>query len=166
MKMNNKIFSLLLLIIIAATSCKPELKGELGDPSNKVAGLAGTWKVSRFSQIDLNNPVQEERELTEFYVIEGQEVLTIVFNEEGRTYTVTPGAGRNYFGTSGTWSFDNDDAPSTLILTGEAETLELPLGAMIREFDNTLSIEIPRFCEDATGNRTNTVIYKFQFTRQ
>jgi hypothetical protein len=166
MKMNNKIFSLLLLITIAAASCKPELKGELGDPSNKVAGMSGTWKVSQFSQIDLNNPVQEERDLTEFYVVEGQEVLTIVFNQEGRTYSVTPGAGRNFFGTAGTWAFDNDAAPSTLILTSDAETLELPLGAMVREFDNTFSIEIPRFCEDASGNRTNTVIYKFQFTRQ
>jgi hypothetical protein len=166
MKMNNKIYALLLLVIVVVSSCKPDLKGELGDPSNKVAGMAGTWKVSQFSQIDLNNPVQEERDLTEFYVVEGQDVLTIEFKEEGRTYTVTPGAGRNFFGTGGTWAFDNDAAPSTLILTGDVETLELPLGAMVREFDNNFSIEIPRFCEDASGNRTNTVIYKFQFTRQ
>ena len=153
-------------ITMIFAACKPDLKGELGTAADKVAGMSGTWKVSRFSQVDLNNPIQEERDLSEFYIVPGEEVLTIQFNKNDRSYVVTPGAGRNYFGTSGTWAFDNDAAPSTLILTSAEETLELPLGTMVREFDNAFEIEIPRFCEDATGNRQATVIYKFQFTRQ
>jgi len=166
MNTNFKILFFILAVLTLFAGCKPETKGELGSPLDKVKGLVGTWKVSQFSQIDLNNPIQEERDLTEFYIVEGEERLTLIFTEDGRTYSTVPGAGRNYFGTAGTWSFDDDTAPSTLILTNEAEKLELPLGAMVREFDNTLSIEVPRFCEDASGNRTNTVIYKFQFTRQ
>lgn len=164
MKKNNIIWFILIAAVLH--SCKPDLKGELGTPSDKVAGMSGVWKVSRFSQVDLNNPIQEERELTEFYVVEGEDVLTIEFNKDDRSYQVTPGAGRNYFGTSGTWAFDNETAPSALILTSESETLELPLGSMVREFDQTFEIEIPRFCDDGAGNIQATVIYKFQFTRQ
>jgi hypothetical protein len=166
MKMNIKISVLIISVVTLFSACRPDLKGELGTPSDKVAGLAGTWKVSKFSQVDLNNPIQEERDLTEFYVVDGQQILTLEFNGGDRTYNVIPGAGRNFFGTGGTWSFDNNDAPSTLILQNATETIELPLGAMVREFDNELSIDVPRFCEDGSGNRTNTVIYKFRFTRQ
>ncbi len=164
--MNIKISVLIISVITLFSACRPDLKGELGTPSDKVAGLSGTWKVSKFSQVDLNNPIQEERDLTEFYVVEGQDLLTLAFSSSDRTYTVTPGAGRNFFGTGGTWSFDNDQAPSKLILQNETEIIELPLGAMVREFDNELAIDVPRFCEDGSGNRTNTVIYKFRFTRQ
>jgi hypothetical protein len=152
-------------MVFGLNSCKPETKGELGTAFDKVAGMDGTWKISKFSQVDLNNPIREERDLSDFYIVDGQEALELTFNKEDRTYTVVPGPGINFFGESGTWGFDNDAAPSNLYLYG-TDTLEFNLGAMVREFDNNLVIQLPRFCDDGAGNRLETVIYKFEFARQ
>ena len=162
-----KIPALALLLTASWTlfTCKPQPEGELGETYDKVKGMSGTWVISSFSQLDLNNPVQEERDLSEFYVVEGESLLTLTFNSDF-TYSVVPGAGKNYFGTSGNWRFDNNEAPTNLYLENTNDTLQFDLGAMVREFDTELNIELPRYCEDADGNRQNTVIYKFKFNRQ
>jgi hypothetical protein len=163
----NTIPTLALMLVASWTlfTCKPQPKGELGETFDKVKGMTGTWEISAFSQLDLNNPIQEERDLSEFYVVEGESPLTITFNSDF-TYAVIPGSGKNYFGTAGNWRFDNNEAPTNLYLENAADTLFLNLGAVVREFDSQLSIELPRFCVDELGVRQNTVIYKFQFNRQ
>jgi len=168
MKKRNILFSLsaIVLIALALAGCKPEPEGELGTAFDKVAGMNGTWKLAKFSQLDLNNPVKEERDLSEFYLIDGEETLSLTFNKSDRTYSVATGAGKNYFGDGGTWGFDDDNVPSELYLFGALDTLTFSLGSMVREFDNTLSIELPRVCDDGAGNVVETVIYKFEFSRQ
>jgi Domain of unknown function (DUF5004) len=168
MKKHTLSFSLFAILAmgIAFTGCKPEPEGELGTAFDKVAGIAGTWEIVSFTQQDMNNPVKEERDLSEFYIIDGEDRLKITFATEGRTYSVASGAGKNYFGDSGTWGFDDDDVPSQLYLYGATDTLEFELGSMVREFDNTLNIELPRYCDDGAGNVIETVTYKFRFTRK
>ncbi|MEZ4800209.1 MAG: DUF5004 domain-containing protein [Flavobacteriales bacterium] len=169
MKKLTYIFSI--LAIATATmfvGCKPETKGELGEPFDKLEGISGTWKISKFSQIDLNNPIQEERDLSEFFIVDGEESTSIVFSKDGQTFTVNPGPGKNYFGTTGTWAFDNNDAPSIITLTN-SETLvesEFVLGSIVRSFDNTLVMQLKRVCDDGAGNVIDLVIYKFEFERQ
>ncbi len=168
MKKRNILFSLSAIVLIALSlaGCKPEPEGELGTPFDKVSGMDGTWKLAKFSQLDLNNPVKEERDLSEFYLIDGEEVLSLTFNKSDKSYSVAAGAGKNYFGQGGTWGFDDDAAPSELNLFGTLDTLTFSLGSMVREFDNTLVIELPRVCDDGAGNVVETVIYKFEFSRQ
>lgn len=150
---------------LAIAGCKPDLKGELGSPSNKMEGMSGTWELSKFSQKDLNNPIQEERDLSDFYVNGTDTPYRLTFNLSDMTYTVVPGPGRNYFGSTGTWGFDNPDFPSLLNLYSATDTLQFDLGSMVRPFDNALNLELPRPCTDEDGNTTKTVIYQFQFNR-
>jgi Domain of unknown function (DUF5004) len=157
------------LSILAATlllaSCKPDVKGELGDPSDKVAGLNGTWEVSAFAQQDPNNPIKEERDLSEFYVQEGLTPYRLTFNSSDKSYSVTNGPGKNFFGVSGTWAYDNDANPTTLYLYNVADTLTLEMGNMVRTWDTHLKINLSSMCVDASGNPTPISIYKFTLNR-
>jgi hypothetical protein len=154
-----------LLLALCFTACKETIEGDLGEPFDKVKGLSGTWELARFEQQDLNNPVKETRDLSEFY-IDGQVTpLQITFDASTRSYNVAIELGKNYFGNAGSWSFDDDDYPSFLILDTGSDTLQYNLGTIVREFDNTLQIDYRRGCEDADGNLTETVVYKFIFNR-
>lgn len=153
------------VLVMTIPSCKPDIKGELGESFSKVEGLNGNWQLISFSQRDENNPIKEVRDLSEFYVVPGEESTKMSFSASDFTYTVEPGSGRNFFGTEGTWRFDNNEAPSFLYLQNTADTLELKLGSMPRSFDQQLDIELPRYCVDNLGVATPTVTYIFTIQR-
>jgi hypothetical protein len=158
--MKNIVLPILAMLLLGV-GCKPEIEGELGEPFDKLTGMHGTWVIASFIQKDLNNPVKEERDLSTYYVQDGTDPLEINFDKDSRAYTVDLTVGRNYFGDGGDWSFDNDDYPSFLILDTGTDTLQFELGAAVRPYDNMLSLELPRGCDD-----TETVIYKFEFNRK
>jgi hypothetical protein len=163
--MKKIIFSIATFVLFLA-SCKPELKGELGDPADKIAGMEGTWQLSSFIQQDPNNPIKEERDLSDFYIVPGETPYQLTFTGSDRTYAVVEGPGKNFFGTGGTWGFDNDQYPTYLFLYNTADTLQLLLGSVVRETDSNLGIELEKNCLDAaTGESTPLAIYKFNFTR-
>jgi hypothetical protein len=157
------------VMAVAFSGCKPDSTGELGEPFDKVAGISGTWQLNRFIQKDLNNPIKEERDLSQFYIREGFAPLQITFNGADRSYDVAIETGKNYFGEEGTWRFDDETYPTYITLTtlvNEVEVdLDFKLGSMVREFDNALLIELERGCELGTLISQPTVIYRFEFTR-
>lgn len=156
---------IVIVVVAALAACKPELKGELGEISDKTEGLNGNWQLSSFSQRDENNPIKEIRDLSEYYIVAGEESTKINFNSSDFSYTVDPGPGRNYFGTSGTWHLDNNQAPSFIFLEHSEDTLQLTLGSIPSNFDNQLNIELPRYCTDANNISTPTVTYIFNIQR-
>ena len=103
---------ILAIVAIAFNACKPESTGELGDPFDKVAGMAGTWELSSFTQQDLNSPVKETRDLSAFYIDGTVTPLQLTFNAD-RTYSVALEMGKNYFGEGGTWGFEMTCTPPT-----------------------------------------------------
>jgi len=158
----NTLKPLLLLFAIALIGgCKPEIKGELGEPTDKVKGLDGTWELDQFIQQDPNNPVLEERDMSEFYIVEGITPLRLIMNLSDRTYTVEQSIGKNFFGTSGTWELDDNFAPSNITLFGDEDTLTVDLGAMVLPTSSNLNLQYVRACADGFRN----VIYKFNFKR-
>lgn len=174
----KKIFILTSAIALLLWACKPELKGDLGEPANKLDGMSGTWEIVSFKQQDPNNPIREERDLSEFYIVDGQTPFRITFNKDSMTYTVNPGPGKNYFGTGGKWSFDDNEFPTYLFLgplsipfDNEHDGLlnagikKLLLGQVVKPSDNTLSIQLENYCQAADGSRTVTSIYTFTFNR-
>jgi len=167
MKTMNTLKTLVLLAAMAVFfgGCKEKIEGELGTPFDKVKGMEGTWELTRFSQIDLNNPVLEERDLSEFYLVEGVTPLRLIFNGADNSYSVEITEGKNYFGNGGTWSFDDPKYPSFLLLNDGINEFEFELGKVVREFDTTLEIDLRRGCESG-GTLTETVIYHFEFTRK
>ena len=151
--------------MLAFAGCKPKLEGELGTPASKVEGISGTWQLSKFQQQDLNNPIKETRDLSDFYVNGTDTPYRITFSAGDLSYNVVSGPGRNYFGDSGVWKFDNNDYPTFLQLITATDTLQFDLGGVVRPWDTALTLELPRPCTDSNGNVTRTVIYKFEFTR-
>ena len=55
----------------------------------------------------------------------------------------------------------NLNYPTFLLLDTGTDTLEFNLGAVVRPFDQDMSIEIQKGCDG-----TETVIYSFDFTRK
>jgi hypothetical protein len=168
MKTMNKIrlLAMLPLFALLLNGCKENIEGELGESYDKVAGMNGTWELTKFSQIDLNNPIKEERDLTEFYIIDGITPMQIIFDSNEKSYEVLISAGRNYFGPSGTWTFDDNEYPSFLLMDDGTTERSFELGRVVREFDNSLVIDLRRGCSDADGNFVETVVYHFEFTRK
>jgi len=163
----NTLKSLMLLLLSASIigGCREKIEGDLGGPYDKVKGMEGTWELTRFSQIDLNNPVLEERDLSEFFLVEGVTPLRLTFNGSDNSYSVQITEGKNYFGDGGTWSFDDPQYPSYLLLNDGLKEIEFELGRVVREFDTTLELDLRRGC-GSDGTLTETVIYHFEFLRK
>ena len=156
-----KLMFMIALAIGLFAGCKPEITGELGETSDKLQGMGGTWELTNFIQQDPNNPVLEERDLSEFYLVSGVEPMRIILDVPSMTYTVTITEGKNFFGTNGTWSLDDNLAPSSITLMNSNDTLELFLGNMVLPTSNNMGIQYHRECSDGFKN----VIYKFNFQR-
>jgi len=160
MKMKN-IAYIIFTVTLLFSSCRPELETDPGEPFDKVAGLDGDWKLYSFVQQDLNNPIKEERDLSRYYIVDDVEPLTITFNASDRSFDVQITEGKNFFGEGGSWSYDNDQYPSFISLDDGMETNTFSLGSMVREFDNTLTLQLEKGCSETELN----VIYKFIFER-
>jgi hypothetical protein len=156
-----RIFFIIALSVGLFAGCKPETTGELGEPSDKLQGMGGTWELTSFIQQDPNNPVLEERDLSEFYLVSGVEPMRITLDVPTQTYTVTITEGKNFFGESGTWSLDDNLAPSSITLMNANDTLELFLGNMVLPTSSNMGLQYHRVCSDDFKN----VIYKFNFQR-
>jgi hypothetical protein len=151
----------LLVAAVLAQGCKPDYEGELGEATDKVKGLSGTWELEQFIVQDPNNPVLEERDLSEFYIIEGVEPMRLTLNVADKSFTVTNTAGRNPFGTQGTWQLDDEFAPSSFELYGTADTVQVELASLVLSTSNNLGLIQRRGC--ASGFKS--VVYKYNFKR-
>ena len=161
----KKTLILISCIAIGFASCKPEVKGELGEVPSKMEGIRGMWEVSGFKQQDPNNAIREERDLSEFYVIDGQAPSRLSFNTDSMTFSVIPGPGKNFFGTGGSWAFDNNEYPTKMFLYTPADTIEALLGGAVRPSDSKLEIQFESSCTQADGSKLITSVYTLIFNR-
>ena len=143
-------------------SCKPEIKGELGETSNKEVGMSGTWELSQFTVQDPNSPILEERDLSGWYIMDGVQPMRITLDASTHDYSVEIIQGKNFLGDSGKWHLDDIYAPSTLFLETTTDTIEVSMGAMVNENSSNMKLNIDRTC-NSTGFKN--VIYKFNFNR-
>ncbi|MCH2199644.1 MAG: DUF5004 domain-containing protein [Flavobacteriales bacterium] len=165
MKNFTRFFTLVFALTILFAGCKEEIEGELGEPFDKVAGLNGKWELTSFIQKDLNNPIKEERDLSQFYIIDGVTPLQLTFNSSDLSYTVAITEGRNYFGEGGNWRLDDPEYPTQVIMESATDTAAFDLGTIVRTFDSTMELELLRGCDVGGDNETQTVIYRFVFNR-
>ena len=157
----KKIAYIICIATLIMAGCKPDKKTDIGEPFDKVAGLEGTWVLNSFLQKDLNNPVQEERDLSQYYIVEGIEPMELTFSAADRAYDIELTEGKNFFGSGGTWSFDNDQYPTSILFDDGTEENSFGMGSVVREFDNELTIQLEKGCSETDLN----VIYKFNFHR-
>ena len=157
----KKIAFIICVATLIMAGCKPDKKTDIGEPFDKVAGLEGTWILSGFLQKDLNNPVQEERDLSEYYIVDGAAPLELTFSAADRAYSIEITEGKNFFGTGGTWTFDNDQFPTSILFDDGTNQNIFSIASVVREFDNMLTIQLEKGCSETDLN----VIYKFNFDR-
>jgi|LauGreDrversion4_2_1035121.scaffolds.fasta_scaffold322640_2 hypothetical protein len=163
--MTSKIMKKYIFAITALTflwvGCKPEIKGDLGDVTNKEIGMSGTWELQHFYIQDPNSPILEQRDFTNYYVVDGVEPMRVNLDAATHTYDVSINVGKNFLGDSGTWHLDDVMAPSFLYLENLNDTITIALGSMVNVNSEEMNLNIEKKCSSGFKN----VIYKFNFNR-
>lgn len=151
----------LLVFTLAFTACKKDAALTLGEVPSKIEGISATWKLVKVEQYDekVLNSDYARFDITEFFIT-GPNIPSIAFTANGN-YTYTAGDAANYFGTGGTWKFDDDLYPTLITAVSNGESLNWTLEGPTRSVDNYLKIRIPRGCLGYTGYQ-----YAFTFQRQ
>jgi len=149
---------------LLAASCRKEYK-EIGEVPSKVDGITASWVLSGCSIIDKAATVEETMDVTSFFTQKGK-LPNVRFVMEGGngTYSCdTSDVAYNFFGgTGGTWTFDNNDYPTQVVLTptGSTEPITLKLAATIRPTDTYLKLDKSVLCGGA-----EKAVYRISFTR-
>lgn len=167
----KKLFNLRLLLILISLStvvgCKEEQDLQLGEPFSKLDGINDTWILASIVQIDglATDPTKRQLDLPEDFI--GDSPMSITFDSTAGTYSVQSGNTiLNLLGDSGTWSFDDDNYPTSISFNGTVWNLLAPT----RRVDNTLKISTAHYCTivDDTGAQVPaaTVSYIYTFERQ
>lgn len=146
--------------VFTLNSCKKE-RLELEPPSSKLEGINATWKLIEVIQVDEADALFPEMEVSEAFI--GEDGLEITFNSNDFSYSVRAGESPNYFGTSGTWAFDDNEFPTLISISHDGKTENLNLLRTVRTVDKTLEFRYYRQCADAGKN---VVSYKMVFERK
>ena len=162
MKATKFIFCAVMMLLIA--SCKPDCVVTpdivFGD---SYAGIDGVWKLKTFSQTDLlyKAVTKPSLDLTSFWTKNGN-AYTCTFNTANKTYTTAGDVRVNYLGASGTFTFDDDKNPASVIMTSNTgQVMTLKLNKPIRaEYGNNLDVSQPR-----TNQGKATIYYNYVFTK-
>jgi hypothetical protein len=148
--------TLLITLLFALTfgACKKD-RPKIGDVQSKVDGIAATWTIKNVMVKDMRDPLQTSLDITPFYKKSNPMRITFTIS---KTYSVQAGDGKNVFGTSGTWAFDDDQFPTEIRLTSNGNTIVMPLVNTIRPSDKLLKLD---YSNIDCGER---VISKYLFT--
>lgn len=130
----KKIFVILFIASIVFSCTKDEIP-PIGDKTNYIPMLAGTWDLVKFEQIDADAESKSfpafasSKDLT--YAFQGHPYtdFSITFNEDG-TFTSDKGSSYMQLLESGNWEIDDNDYPSAIILTNGSETQAVSLGSL------------------------------------
>lgn len=160
MKKIHTVALLLMMGSISLHSCKKD-RLELEAPSSKLEGINATWKLKEVIQVDEADALFPEMEVSEAFI--GEDGLEITFNSSDFSYAVNAGESPNYFGTTGTWAFDDNEFPTLISITHDGKTENLNLLRTVRTVDKTLEFRYYRQCAEAGKN---VVSYKMVFERK
>lgn len=129
-------------MMIAVASCRPDIPSDIGPAYDAVSGFSGTWRLTQVELTDLQEALQETRDISPYYASDFGAVTLI--GTEG-TYEVEDGAGDFFIGEQGSFVFDDPTFPSNIIFyTNEGDTVTAGLSRMVREIDNTMGFNVAR----------------------
>ncbi len=160
-----KVLSILLGIVLIS-SCKKE-EFNIGTPYSKVKGISAHWVLKEVWQAD---EIAETPPLNVSSVMVGDVPSTLSFTDQGRNYSMDPGSSVQYIPVSGTWSFDDEEYPTQVVLNNNGENYTLHLKKPVRELvDTTLEFQYIRpigNCVSLSGGKTGAVSYIYKYIRQ
>lgn len=145
-KMKNLAYTLLFsLPALFILGCESEER-QLEPAGSKLDGIHDEWVLDRAVNFDSLNEVGVD--LSTYYIQNG-EAPELTMDSENLTYAFNARGKKSYFGSSGTWAFDDPDYPTSLTFTDEnGNDHEVELIRTIRPVDQKLAIRIVRKCND------------------
>ncbi|MCB0737007.1 MAG: DUF5004 domain-containing protein [Bacteroidetes bacterium] len=154
----NRIYTLAFVVLISLTACQPDER-TLAPAGSKLEGINATWVLDKVISTDSTTEIKID--ITSYY-LQDNLVPELVMNSENLSYTFNAQGKKNYLGTSGTWKFDDDEAPTNIELVNENnETVLLNLHKTIRPVDQTLAVQLVRYCGE-----TPRAVYSYFFKRK
>ncbi len=133
-KMMKKIFSILVVALVLL-SCQPDEIPPIGEPTDYIPMLSGTWNLDKFEQIDAEAEAKSfptfatVKDLTNVFAGHPYTDFSITFNADG-TFTSDPGSSYMQMLSSGNWAINDSEFPSAVILTSGSETQTIALGSL------------------------------------
>ncbi|MCK3685944.1 DUF5004 domain-containing protein [Maribellus sp. YY47] len=130
----KKIFSILFVTLLFF-SCQPDEIPPIGEPTDYIPMLTGTWNLDKFEQIDADAESKSfpdfatVKDLTHVFAGHPYTDFSITFNADG---TFTSDAGSSYMQmlSSGNWDVDDTEYPSAIILSSGSETQTIALSSL------------------------------------
>lgn len=130
----KNIFAILFISLIVF-SCQPDEILSIGDKTDYIPMLSGTWNLVKFEQIDADAESKSfplfatVKDLTDVFPGHSYTDFSITFNPDG-TFTSDPGTSYMQILQSGSWAVDDSDYPSAIILSSGSESQIISLGSL------------------------------------
>jgi len=158
MKMKNKI--LIVLGLAVAVACTPE-PFKSGDGSyNLATGINGNWSLSEVVIEDRSFPQFSTQDISDYFSVDP---VSIRFNAEAQTYTVSGLKTGHPFGAEGFFAFDNDEFPERITITpagANSNSVTFDLGNMVRSIDPEVTfLDVKSSCDQVYAQ------YSYKFNR-
>lgn len=144
-------------LLLFAVACRPEIEGELGPQYDLTEGIQGSWILTDVAVQDRSFPTFSTQSFSDYFQ---RNPVSISFEIQGNTYTVQGPDKGHPFGSGGTFSFNDPEYPSAIMLYHNADTTTLQLGNMVRKIDPTMSWQEMKSACGETYAR-----YTYQFER-
>jgi hypothetical protein len=128
---------LVVLLFIASIifACTQDEIPPIGEKTNYIPMLTGTWNLVEFVQIDADAESKSfpdfasSKDLTNAFQGHPYTDFSITFNEDG-TFTSDKGSSYMQMLESGNWEINDNDYPSAIILTNGTESQTVSLGSL------------------------------------
>ena len=150
-----KVLLFALCIAIAAPAGKKKAK-EIYSPSSKLEGINDIWQLYQVKQYDPKNK-DLVVDVTDVFA---ESAIEMNVNSADFTYTFNQ-SNPLFLGTSGTWSFDNNEFPKQVTFTNGTAVDVMKLLRTVRTVDPTLELELTRYCAGGTAS----TVYQLTFVR-
>nr|WP_319998360.1 DUF5004 domain-containing protein [uncultured Draconibacterium sp.] len=125
----------ILFIALMVFSCQPDDIPPIGEPTDYIPMLEGTWNLEKFEQIDADAESKSfpafatSKDLTNVFAGHPYTDFSITFNTDG-TFTSNPGSSYMNMLSSGFWEVNDSEFPSKIILSNGAETQTIALSSL------------------------------------
>ena len=148
-----------LVAVFGFTGCDSDDIPPIGDAGSKLDGINATWDLVQVNVTDETSFPVATRDFTNFYT-SASNTPQITFNSADFSYSTAFSGKRNFFGSGGTWAFDDNDYPTMITLNStDAGTIVVPLTNTIRPTDSRLKIEVQKTCN---GSVTSKYLFEFE----
>lgn len=160
---------LFLGLAIFSTGCIEEFGG-VGEPTDKMAALSGTWQLESVIQVDEDAVRKgfpeyvQQMDITNLFNYTDLTLVLEVENNLPGSYMIERGNAPAIVElSSGQWELDNAQAPSAITF-GENEVLEFENYLGLQE--GILNLKLTRYQTNGKGEKQAFVSYRYQFVKQ